>query len=70
MPGFLLARAIEAYRRFRTTADTSDIDLAVKSARLGLIILPDDFPDKADYLHNLGVFIMSRYERTGDMADL
>ena len=31
---------------------------------------PEDHPDKAEWLNNLGVMLSSRYKRTGNLQDL
>lgn len=48
----------------------SDIDGAISASRMELDALPQDHPDRASALSNLGCFLHGRYRRLGDLADL
>ncbi|RKK88953.1 hypothetical protein BFJ71_g12653 [Fusarium oxysporum] len=73
MPGVLSALAVQAYEKFQKTGDASDLHFAVEAAQLGLTVIPDTsshLNDLTGHLNNLGVFLESRYNRTGEIADL
>ncbi|KAH7115651.1 CHAT domain-containing protein [Dactylonectria macrodidyma] len=48
----------------------ADLDEAIGIARHVVDLTPDDHPDRAAWLGNLGNNLERRYEQTGDMADL
>ncbi|KAH6874579.1 CHAT domain-containing protein [Thelonectria olida] len=64
MPSVLSGLAIEAYEKFQETGDVADIHLAVTAAQLAVSLMPDDHPDQAGCLNNLGIKLGLRYERT------
>jgi predicted RNase H-like HicB family nuclease len=47
-----------------------NLEEAIERARKAIELTPDDHPDKAGRLNNLGNKLKSRYERTGMMRDL
>ncbi|KAB5581191.1 CHAT domain-containing protein [Coniochaeta sp. 2T2.1] len=48
----------------------ADLEEAITVARQAVASTPDDHPDRAGRLNNLGNKLESRYERTGAMADV
>ncbi|RSL93027.1 hypothetical protein CDV31_014880 [Fusarium ambrosium] len=70
MPGALEALAIQTYEKFHKSGDISAIDIAIEAAQLRLTVILDTSSPRIGHLNNFGVFLESRYERTGDMADL
>ncbi|KAK7574550.1 hypothetical protein V3481_016530 [Fusarium oxysporum f. sp. vasinfectum] len=69
-PAFLTDRMRKAFSDYKRTGNRSDIELAVISAQKVLGITEENDPQRARTLHNLGVMLESRYERTGAMGDL
>jgi tetratricopeptide (TPR) repeat protein len=55
--------------RFRHSGDPGDLDEAVAAARAAVACLPADHPDRADWLHTLGLRLLARFEHGGDPAD-
>ena len=47
-----------------------DLDRAIVTNEQAVESTPDDHPDRAMYLNNLGSALQSRFERTGSMDDL
>ena len=47
-----------------------DLDRAIVTNEQAVESTPDDHPDRAMYLNNLGIALQSRFERTGSMEDL
>ena len=70
MPDILSAAMVEAYQKHQNTGDKASIDVAVQCAQLVTNVTPEDHPDRAGRLNNLGVMLQCRYERTGQMEDL
>ncbi|WKT54200.1 Tetratricopeptide-like helical domain superfamily [Fusarium oxysporum f. sp. vasinfectum] len=70
MPNLLMFFAVEAYNKFQTTGDVSDIHLAVTVAQLALMNIEGTSSHIISHLNNLGVFLEKRYERIGETADL
>ncbi|RYP05472.1 hypothetical protein DL765_009836 [Monosporascus sp. GIB2] len=54
--------------RFARTGDISDLEEAIGVAREAVDATPQDHPDRAGRLNNLGVRLGNRYSRTGAMA--
>ncbi|KAH8903000.1 hypothetical protein BR93DRAFT_971944 [Coniochaeta sp. PMI_546] len=48
----------------------ADLEEAIAVGRKAVASTPDDHPDRAAWLNNLGIKLGRRYERTGAMADL
>jgi len=48
----------------------ADPEAAVQAVQQAIDSTPEDHPDRAMYLNNLGNELKSRYARTGDIADL
>ena len=47
-----------------------DLDRAIVTKEQAVESTPDDHPDRAGCLNNLGIALQSRFERTGSMDDL
>ena len=47
-----------------------DLENAIRVGREAVKATPEDHPDRAGYLNNLGVRLRDRYSRTGARADL
>ncbi|KLU92421.1 hypothetical protein MAPG_11367 [Magnaporthiopsis poae ATCC 64411] len=57
-------------RRFERTGSISDLNRAVEVTGEAMDATPQNHPDRAMYLNNLGNLLGSRFERTGSMGDL
>src|SRR5947199_80348 len=62
--------AIEAYEEYTRKGQLVSINHAIQSAQNAVNTTPEDSPDRAGRLNNLGTKFGSRYGRTGEMADL
>ncbi|KJZ69927.1 hypothetical protein HIM_10683 [Hirsutella minnesotensis 3608] len=67
---FLAALAIEAYNEFTGSGNRDHIDKAVQLARGSIDTKDGGALPSIDRLSNLGVILLCRYERTGEMANL
>jgi tetratricopeptide (TPR) repeat protein len=56
--------------RYERTGEMGDLREAISVARQAVESTPDDHPNRAACLNNLGVMLGTRYERTGEMGDL
>ncbi|MCA1675927.1 MAG: tetratricopeptide repeat protein, partial [Actinobacteria bacterium] len=56
--------------RFDRTGAQSDLDEAIAVGRAAVSTTPDDHPDRAGRLSNLGAALRSRFDRTGAQSDL
>jgi len=48
----------------------ADLDRAVSVADEAVTATPRDHPDRAMYLNNLGIWLVTRFEHTGSIVDL
>ena len=56
--------------RYERTGKMEDLEEAIRVARQAVDVTPEDHPDLAGRLNNLGLKLQRRYERTGKMEDL
>ncbi|KAH8822467.1 TPR-like protein [Flagelloscypha sp. PMI_526] len=56
--------------RFEDLGEMTDIDEAIKFQRHAVDLIPDDHPNKADYLNCLGSSHHTRFKRLGEVADI
>lgn len=45
----------------------NNIETAISEAELALSTAPEDHPDRARWLNNLGIMLSDRYQRMGNM---
>ncbi|RYP54761.1 hypothetical protein DL769_010292 [Monosporascus sp. CRB-8-3] len=57
-------------RRFERTGSIGDLNRAIDVADMAVKAVPQDYPDRAGRLNNLGGFLGWRFDRTGSMDDL
>ncbi|KAH8747717.1 CHAT domain-containing protein [Diaporthe sp. PMI_573] len=57
-------------RRFERTGSMDDLNRAVEVADMAVDATPQDYPDRASRLNNLGTQLGRRFEWTGSMDDL
>jgi len=57
-------------KRYERTGKMEDLEEAIQVARQAVDVTPEDHPDLAERLNNLGNRLESRYERTGKVEDL
>ena len=58
------------FRRYEQTGSLQDLEAAIVHAEAAVEATPEDHPDKAAMLNNLGNMLIRRYERTGNLQDL
>ncbi|KAH7018869.1 CHAT domain-containing protein [Ilyonectria destructans] len=56
--------------QYRRLGAMADLDEVIQITRASVDSIPNDHPDRAARLHNLGVSLHDRYVRVGDMEDL
>jgi len=56
--------------RYERTGDMADLEAAIRAVQQAINSTPEDHPDRAGKLNNLGNKLESRYKRTGGIADL
>lgn len=56
--------------RYNQTVNVHDLETAISRAELALSLTPEDHPDRAKGLGNLGIMLSYRYNQTGNMHDL
>jgi tetratricopeptide (TPR) repeat protein len=69
-PNAVAQRAVILFREALGTGDQAVLDAAIDLLRLAVTAIPDDDPDRAKMLSNLGIALHARFERAGDPADL
>jgi len=69
-PYAVAQRAVILLREALGTADLTALDAAIDLLRLAVAAIPDDDPDRAKVLSNLGIALQTRFQRVGDRADL
>src|SRR5437762_1771972 len=62
--------AVLRIRAFERMVKMEDLEEAIRKAEGAVKATPQDHPDLAGRLNNLGNMLESRYERTGRMEDL
>jgi len=67
---FLGVVAFELQSRFERTGLMDDLNRAITTNEQAVVLTPEDTPNLAMYLNNLGNALISRFERTGSMDDL
>jgi hypothetical protein len=55
---------------YKRTGGVADLEDAIQAAQKAVESTPEDHPDRAATLNDLGVMLSMRYERTGSIADL
>ena len=48
----------------------TDLDAAIIADQAAVSAVPHDHPDRHHYHHNLGITLMTRFDRTGERHDL
>ncbi|KAF6742520.1 CHAT domain-containing protein [Ephemerocybe angulata] len=56
--------------QYETTSDLDDLATAVSTLRRAVELTPNNYPDMASRLANLGTSLWSRFEQTGDHQDI
>ncbi|RYP55467.1 hypothetical protein DL770_010905 [Monosporascus sp. CRB-9-2] len=56
--------------RFERTGSIADLNRAVDVADMAVDSTPQDHPDRAGWLNNLGNLLSKRFKQTGSIADL
>jgi hypothetical protein len=56
--------------RFQRLGNSEDLNQAISASREAVNLTPNEHPALVRYLHNLGLGLRSRYENSGDIADL
>ncbi|WIV55924.1 CHAT domain-containing protein [Amycolatopsis nalaikhensis] len=69
-PGFLANLATALMDRYDETGSAADLDVADRSARHALSLLPDDHPTRCVVLTTLGRLQLARHVRDDDPAEL
>ncbi|KAK3612922.1 hypothetical protein LTR22_028386, partial [Elasticomyces elasticus] len=67
---FLKQKANDSYKEYRRSEEVWQLDIAVKCARAGVELIDQCYGLYTAYLGILGVFLGTRYDRTGVMPDL
>ncbi|KAK7214327.1 hypothetical protein V2G26_002330 [Clonostachys chloroleuca] len=56
--------------RYERMREIKDLKEAIKQVRKAIGLLPDDYPDLAVCLNNLGAMLKIQYQKTGEIKDL
>jgi hypothetical protein len=70
VPEFFAALAIESYKKYQKSGSRRDISETVRLGQLSVLTSPEGDVSLPSRLNNLGCFLESQYERTGETADL
>jgi len=57
-------------RLYESTENLQDLEAAIARSEEAVEGIPEDHPNRAQWLSSLGSFLHSRYERTGNLQDL
>ncbi len=69
-PHAVAQRAVILLREALGTGDRGALDAAIDLLKLALAAIPDDDPDRAKMLSNLGIALQERFQHARDPADL
>ncbi|TDL18360.1 hypothetical protein BD410DRAFT_830994, partial [Rickenella mellea] len=69
-PAMLYVLGVLHWEHFESSGDFEDIEKAVKCQKHGILVTPDEHPEKPMYLSRLVTSLLRRFENLGELEDL